>query len=153
MDRRRSALLARDLLDLVGDRWSALVIYALRDGPLRFSDLKSRIDEYGPKQLRRTEISHKMLAGTLRRLRRDGLVVHTLPSDGAPHADYALSPLGRSFWAPMMAVHNWTLKHLEEIERARRLFDETDATSTEDAPSPAPRIAAVEHRPMGVRRS
>jgi DNA-binding HxlR family transcriptional regulator len=126
-------LLARDLLDLVGDRWSALVIYALRDGPLRFSDLKNRIDEYGPKRLRRTEISHKMLAGTLRRLRRDGLVLHAAPSECAPHAEYALSPLGRSFWAPMMAVHNWTLKHLEEIESARRRFDEMEAAPSRDA--------------------
>ena len=125
-------MLARDLLDLVGDRWSALVIYALRDGPLRFSDLKNRIDEYGPKRLRRTEISHKMLAGTLRRLRRDGLVVHAPLSENALHAEYALSLLGQSFWAPMMAVHNWTLKHLDEIEGARRRFDQGEASLTRD---------------------
>ncbi|HLG89036.1 MAG TPA: helix-turn-helix domain-containing protein [Alphaproteobacteria bacterium] len=129
-------MLARDLLDLVGDRWSALVIYALRDGPLRFSDLKNRIDEYGPKRLRRTEISHKMLAGTLRRLRRDGLVVHAPLSEGARHAEYALSPLGRSFWAPMMAVHNWTLKHQEEIEAARRRFGEMETSPSRDTEGP-----------------
>ena len=125
VDSRRIGLLARDFLDLLGDRWSALVIYALYDGPLRFSDLKARIDASGPNLLRRTEISHKMLAATLRKLRRDGLVVRS-------YAQYALSPLGRSFWTPMMGVRRWTLKHLDEIEQARRRFDATAAPEDAD---------------------
>ena len=113
---RRLGRVARDLLDRVGDRWSALVIYALYERPLRFSELKTRIDEFGPHRLGRTEISHKMLAEVLRELRRDGLIAHADP-------DYALTPLGRSFWGPMMAIRNWAQEHLEEIEQARRAFD------------------------------
>jgi DNA-binding HxlR family transcriptional regulator len=113
---RRVGLLARDLLDRVGDRWSALVICALYDRPARFSDLKVRIDDLGPRLLSRTEISHKMLAEALRGLRRDGLVE-------LAQAEYALTPLGRSFYGPVMAVHDWTIAHLDEIEAARRRFD------------------------------
>jgi DNA-binding HxlR family transcriptional regulator len=115
-DDRRLGRLARDLLDRVGDRWSALVIYVLYERPLRFSELKTRIDEFGPRRLGRTEISHKMLAEVLRGLRRDGLIVHE-------DADYTLTPLGRSFWGPMMAIHNWTQEHIEEVEQARQAFD------------------------------
>jgi len=119
-DGRRLGRVARDLLDRVGDRWSALVIYVLYERPLRFSELKARIDEFGPKRLGRTEISHKMLAEVLRELRRDGLIVH---ADAAGHAEYALTSLGRSFWGPMMAIHNWTQDHLDDVEQARRAFD------------------------------
>jgi DNA-binding HxlR family transcriptional regulator len=122
---RRLGLLSRDLLDRVGDRWSALVIYALYEQPARFSELKARIDEAGPRRLRRTEISHKMLAETLRALKRDGIVLHSEQPDGPGHAIYSLTPLGRSFWEPMMAVHNWTVEHLDAIEDARRRFDST----------------------------
>ncbi|HWY24956.1 MAG TPA: helix-turn-helix domain-containing protein [Nevskia sp.] len=122
-DDRRLGRVARDLLDRVGDRWSALVIYVLHERPLRFSELKTRIDEFGPKRLGRTEISHKMLAEVLRELRRDGLIVH---AGASGHAEYALTPLGRSFWGPMMAIHNWTQEHLDELERARRAFDEAE---------------------------
>ncbi|HEX4507115.1 MAG TPA: helix-turn-helix domain-containing protein [Alphaproteobacteria bacterium] len=115
-DDRRLGRVARDLLDRVGDRWSALVIYVLYERPLRFSELKTRIDEFGPRRLGRTEISHKMLAEVLRELRRDGLIAHDDP-------DYALTPLGRSFWGPMMAIHNWTQDHIDEVEQARRIFD------------------------------
>ena len=126
-DGRRVGLLARDLLDRVGDRWSALALYALHEGPSRFSELKQRIDELGPRRLSRTEISHKMLAETLRGLRRDGLVARTGQPDAPARVEYALTPLGQSFWAPMMAVHDWTLAHLDEIEAARSRFDATAA--------------------------
>ena len=49
-------------------------------------------------------------------LRRDGLIAHADP-------EYALSPLGRSFLGPMMAIHNWTQDHIDEVEQARRTFD------------------------------
>jgi len=120
LEGRRIGLLARDLLDRVGDRWSALVICALYAQPARFSDLKERIDELGPRRLSRTAISHKMLAESLRGLRRDGLV-------DLAHAEYALTPLGRSFYGPVMAVHDWALEHLDEIEEARRRFDASAA--------------------------
>ena len=119
IDDRRMGRVARDLLDRVGDRWSALVIYVLYERPLRFSELKTRIDEFGPRRLGRTEISHKMLAEVLRELRRDGLIAHDAP-------DYALTVLGRSFWGPMMAIHNWTQDHIDEVEQARRAFDAQD---------------------------
>src|SRR6202000_1387014 len=112
MDDRRLGRVARDLLDRVGDRWSALVIYVLYERSLRFSELKTRIDAFGPRRLGRTEISHKMLAEVLRELRRDGLITHVDP-------EYALTPLGSSFWGPMMAIHNWTQDHLDEVEQAR----------------------------------
>ena len=117
----RVGLLSREMLHTVGDTWSALTVFVLHAGPLRFSDLKSRMDEMGPR-LRRSGISHKVLAETLRGLRRNGLVAR---AEGGPaaHAEYSLTPLGRSFWAPMMAVHGWTADHIDEIEAARDRFD------------------------------
>ncbi len=117
----RVGLLSREMLHTVGDTWSALAVFVLHGGPLRFSDLKKSMDAMGPR-LRRSGISHKMLAETLRGLRRNGLVVR---SDGGPaaHAEYSLTELGRGFWEPMMAVHEWTIEHIEEVEAARQRFD------------------------------
>lgn len=114
----RVGLLSREMLHTVGDTWSALTVFVLHGGPLRFSDLKQRMDAMGPR-LRRSGISHKMLAETLRGLRRNGLVAR--PEGGT--AEYSLTELGRSFWAPMMAVHAWTVEHIEEVETARQRFD------------------------------
>ncbi|WP_449373205.1 winged helix-turn-helix transcriptional regulator [Arthrobacter psychrolactophilus] len=55
---------SRQVLDRVGDRWSVLVVGALTQGPLRFSELAKTVDG----------VSQKMLTQTLRGLERDGLV-------------------------------------------------------------------------------
>ena len=57
----------RRMLDRVGDRWTVLVVGALSNGPLRYSELRKRIDG----------VSQKMLTQTLRSLERDGLVLRT----------------------------------------------------------------------------
>jgi DNA-binding HxlR family transcriptional regulator len=117
----RVGLLSRELLHTIGDTWSALALFVLYAEPLRFGDLKRRMDDMGPR-LRRTGISHKVLAETLRGLSRDGLVTRSDGVAAAP-AEYSLTPLGMSFWRPMMAVHDWTTDHIDEIEAARRQFD------------------------------
>jgi DNA-binding HxlR family transcriptional regulator len=117
-DARRTGLLARDMLDTIGDRWSAIAVYVLNQRPARFSELKARIDALGSERLHRLEISNKMLAATLRRLARNGLVTRDA-ADGR----YILTALGRSFWQPMMAIHDWAADHREEIEAARQHFD------------------------------
>jgi DNA-binding HxlR family transcriptional regulator len=114
----RVGLLSREMLHTVGDTWSALTVFVLYGGPLRFSNLKHHMDEMGPR-LRRSGVSHKMLAETLRGLRRNGLVARSNGGAG----EYSLTELGRSFWRPMMAVHEWTVEHIEAVEAAREQFD------------------------------
>src|SRR5688572_24011423 len=55
---------SRQVLELIADRWSMLVIYALNHQVRRHADLKRTIGG----------ISQKMLTQTLRSLERDGLV-------------------------------------------------------------------------------
>ena len=50
----------REVLDIVGDKWSLLVVRNLKDGPRRFTELKRSIDG----------ISQRMLTVTLRSLER-----------------------------------------------------------------------------------
>lgn len=115
---------ARELLDRFGDRWSALVVYTLHDAPLRFSELKDRIDLFATARLGLTEISHKVLADVLRGLRRDGLVTRIEPAEGSTRVEYGLTDLGLRFWGPMMAIHDFVQLHLDEIMAARQRFDE-----------------------------
>ncbi|WP_350348127.1 helix-turn-helix domain-containing protein [Agromyces sp. G08B096] len=103
----------REVLARVGDKWSLLVIGALHDGPLRFTELQKRIDG----------ISHRMLTQTLRSLERDGLVSRTAYAEIPPRVEYAATDLGRSLSEPVLALVRWAGEHGEEIERAREAFD------------------------------
>src|SRR5882724_7194066 len=55
---------ARLVLDRIGDKWTALVVLLLSDGPLRFSQLRGHLGPVAP----------KVLTQTLRRMERDGLI-------------------------------------------------------------------------------
>ena len=53
----------RHVMEIVGGKWAGLIVEALRDGPLRHGELRTRI----------AGVSQKMLTQTLRSLERDGL--------------------------------------------------------------------------------
>ena len=73
----------RQVLDLIADKWTTLVIYLLSRGRQRYGDLHRQIGG----------ISQKMLTQTLRKLERDGLVSPPRLSRGAaPHRVRADGP-------------------------------------------------------------
>ena len=100
---------SRQVLDLIADRWSMLVIYALRNQSRRHGDLKRRIGG----------ISQKMLTQTLRSLERDGLVRRSVYDVVPPRVEYALTPLGQTLLEPLRAICRWAENHLPQVESAR----------------------------------
>ncbi|HEY7957447.1 MAG TPA: helix-turn-helix domain-containing protein [Polyangia bacterium] len=105
--------LAREILDRVGDKWSVYIVAMLSGGPLRFSELRRRIEG----------ISQRMLTLTLRSLERDGLVTRTVHPTVPPSVEYALTRLGRTLIAPVMALVAWAEKNKTRIQQARNAFD------------------------------
>ncbi len=101
--------LMREMLSVIGDKWTVLVIGHLQEGPLRFS----RIMEHLP------AISHRMLTRTLRTLERDGIVSRTVFPESPPRVEYALTPLGHTLIEPLAGLHCWVLTHREEILERR----------------------------------
>mgnify|MGYP000327155316 CR=1 FL=1 len=104
---------SRTVLDLIGGRWTVLVIGALADGPRRFG------------QLERTAggISAKVLTQTLRALERDGLLTRTIYAEVPPHTEYELTALGRDLIEPLAALRGWAETHIETIVAAREMAD------------------------------
>ena len=97
------------VLDLIANRWTALIIYALAGGTQRYSELHRKIGG----------VSQKMLTQTLRMLERDGLVERRVYPVVPPKVEYSLTPLGRTLTGPLRAICKWAEEHLPELERAR----------------------------------
>ena len=102
-----------DLLSRVGDKWTILVVRSLGQQPLRFNELRREIGD----------ISQKMLAQTLRHLERDGFVLRTVTPASPPKVDYALTPLGADFLAPVCVLASWAERHVGQITAARETYD------------------------------
>jgi DNA-binding HxlR family transcriptional regulator len=106
---------AREVLSVLADKWVLLVLGVLRESgdPVRFNDLRRRLDG----------ITQKMLTKTLRGLERDGLVRRDVYPTVPPRVEYSLSELGASLGELSHAMGMWSEQHHTEILSAREDFD------------------------------
>jgi len=105
--------MVNDIISLVGDKWSVLIIVLLGSGKQRFSDIKRRVDG----------ISQKMLTVTLRGLERDGYVTRTVYPTIPPRVEYELTDLGRDLLVPIRALGQWALANHDRVKRNRAAYD------------------------------
>src|SRR5260370_14579753 len=107
---------SRQVLDLLAEKWTTLVLYALAFGVKRHGELKREIEG----------ISQKMLTRTLRNLERDGLVKRTVYHVVPPRVQYALTPLVETLRELLNEICTWADTHFAEIEGARDEYDHKD---------------------------
>lgn len=100
------------VLDMVADKWSVLVIYALKRGTLRHGELFHLIEG----------ISQKMLTQTLRNLEKNGLITRKVYAVVPPHTEYTLTPLGYSLHKVLAPLCRWAENNLEKVAEARELY-------------------------------
>ena len=93
---------ARRILDLVGDKWTPVVLYCLSVQEVRrFNELQRQIPD----------ISKKMLIQTLRNLERDGLVARTVYAQVPPKTEYRLTEDGRRIREPIAQLCAWAAEN------------------------------------------
>ncbi len=97
-------------LDVIGDRWTMLIIRDLFLGPHRFNDLQHSSPGLPP----------KVLSARLKRLEDHGLVERRLYSEHPLRAEYCLTEKGRSTFPILKAIVEWGLEHLFEGEAELR---------------------------------
>jgi DNA-binding HxlR family transcriptional regulator len=110
---------SRAVLARIGEKWTALVLVALKDGPMRFGALRRRLEG----------VSQKMLSQTLRHLEQDGLILRTLHDERPLRVDYALTPRGADLAPLLVALKAWAERHLHAIQHSRSEAD-VDAGSS-----------------------
>ncbi|GGU11100.1 winged helix-turn-helix transcriptional regulator [Streptomyces coeruleorubidus] len=120
----------RLVLEHVTSRWGVLVLIELLDRPYRFSELRRAISVYGGRG-----VSEKMLTQTLQTLERDGLVHRDAKPVIPPRVDYSLTDLGREAAEQVRALSRWTDRRMDDVEKARRAYDEARAASQQSRAS------------------
>jgi DNA-binding HxlR family transcriptional regulator len=103
----------RIVLDRVADKWTVLVLGLLEGGPVRFNELRRRIQG----------LSQKMLAQTLRKLERDGLIGRHAFATVPVTVEYSITPLGRTLAVTVDALRVWAETHIEEVLQAQERYD------------------------------
>lgn len=92
-------------LDVLGDRWSLLIIRELLAGPMRYSSLKEHLAGINP----------KLLSDRLTHLADFGIIEQIdLPQPARARA-YALTGKGRELEETVLALARWGLRHAPDL--------------------------------------
>ena len=118
METKAPDVFARDcasrlVLNRIGDKWSVLVVLALSEGTLRFSQLRARLDGVTP----------KVLTQTLRTLERDGLITREVFAEVPPRVEYELTEMGMELLVRMVPLWTWIVGNADRFREARQDFD------------------------------
>lgn len=100
---------SRQLLELIGDRWTPIVLYVLGGGTKRYGEMQRHLPD----------VSKKMLTQTLRALEEAGLLRRTVYAEVPPKVEYDLTGLGRAFLEPVTALCRWATDHPDELAALR----------------------------------
>ncbi|AKM32641.1 HxlR family transcriptional regulator [Pandoraea faecigallinarum] len=100
-------------VDVIGDRWSLLIVRDAFDGVRRFGDF-----------LRSLGVARSMLTTRLRTLVEAGILSAQPASDGTSYQEYVLTPQGRELFTLIVALRQWGEKYrFGERERHSTLID------------------------------
>jgi len=89
-------------LELIGDRWTLLVVRDLLPGTRRFQDLAASLAGIAP----------NILSDRLRLMEEHGLVSRRLYSAHPPRAEYELTPKGKELGVVVGALASWGSRHV-----------------------------------------
>lgn len=104
---------SREVLDMLAQKWSLLILHSLDEGPKRTAELRRHVDG----------ISEKMLIQTLRGLERSGFVARRAYPEVPPRVEYRLTPLGTSLSGLVRALDDWVETNFTKIVKAEEAFD------------------------------
>jgi DNA-binding HxlR family transcriptional regulator len=92
-------------LDKVGGRWKPIILWNLRHGRLRYSELRKAIPP----------ITEKMLIQHLKQLETDKLVFRKVIEIMPPHVEYELSEAGTELLPALNALADWSLRNSSKL--------------------------------------
>lgn len=111
----------RTAIAVLGGKWKPLVVYYLRTGTKRFSELRRAIPE----------ATQQVLTLQLRELEDDGIISRTVYPVVPPKVEYDLTPLGRQLGPIFDMLERWGTDLIAQTERGAV----RDTASLPSAPS------------------
>jgi DNA-binding HxlR family transcriptional regulator len=96
---------SREVLVHLTGKWSVLLLIALRDGTMRFAELRRKVNG----------VSERMLAKSLQQLDRHHLLVRRSYPVVPPHVEYSLTPLGREAADRIVGLTDWIEENVHAL--------------------------------------
>jgi DNA-binding HxlR family transcriptional regulator len=91
-------------MNIIGGKWKSVILWYLRERPLRFGELHKLI----PK------CSLKIFNSDLKDLEKDGIVKREVFAEVPPKVEYSLTEYGKSLLPVIITLREWGVKRLME---------------------------------------
>lgn len=105
-----AACRSREVLVHLTGKWNVLLLIALREGTMRFAELRRKVNG----------VSERMLAKSLQQLEAHRLLVRTSYPVVPPHVEYALTPLGHEAADRMAKLTDWIEENIHDLIDEKR---------------------------------
>jgi DNA-binding HxlR family transcriptional regulator len=96
---------SREVLVHLTGKWNVLLLIALRDGTMRFAELRRKVNG----------VSERMLARSLQQLERHHLVVRRSYPVVPPHVEYMLTALGKQAADRIAGLTDWIEENVHAL--------------------------------------
>jgi DNA-binding HxlR family transcriptional regulator len=90
-------------IELLGKRWTGLIIMVLLQGPLRFNEIAEQI----------ATVSDRMLSERLKELETEGVIERHVYPETPVRIEYRLSEKGRALQPVVAAIGEWSHRWIE----------------------------------------
>ena len=87
----------RDVLDIIGGKWSMPIIYHLSKGKMRFKELERSVEG----------INTRMLVKELKNMEVNGIITREVFATVPPMVEYTLTEKGEKLLPSIISLHKW----------------------------------------------
>ena len=87
----------RDVLDIIGGKWSMPIIYILSKGKMRFKEIERSVEG----------INTRMLVKELKNMEVNGIVTREVFATVPPTVEYTLTTKGEKLLPSIVSLHKW----------------------------------------------
>lgn len=87
----------REVLDIIGGKWSMPIIYILSKGKMRFKEIERSVED----------INTRMLVKELKNMEANGIVIREVFATVPPTVEYTLTEKGQKLLPSIVSLHQW----------------------------------------------
>lgn len=91
----------REVLDIIGGKWSMPIIYILSKGKMRFKELERNVEG----------INTRMLVKELKNMELNGIITREVFATSPPTVEYSLTVKGEQLLPSIISLHKWGQKY------------------------------------------
>ncbi len=93
----------REVLDIIGGKWSMPIIYILSKGKLRFKEIERSVEG----------INTRMLVKELKNMESNGILTREVFATVPPTVEYTLTEKGFKLLPSIISLHQWGQEYSE----------------------------------------